>query len=408
MGIAGTAEARRAWSGSALLSHGFRPFFLGGALWAAASMALWIGMLAGPVDLPTRMAPLDWHVHGLLYGFLPAILAGFLLTAIPNWTGRLPVVGWRLLALFALWAAGRVAVSGAAILPGGVPEAVDVAFLLVLAIVAAREIVAGRNWRNLVVLAALLLLAAGNVVFHLEAANGGGAFGYGARIGIGGAVFLILLIGGRIVPSFTRNWLARREPGRLPTPPGRLDAALLGLAAVALAVWIAAPLSVAAALACLAAGIGHLVRLARWAGERTLPEPLVTVLHVGYLFAPLGFLAVAASVLAPGWIAASAALHAWSAGTVGVMTLAVMTRASLGHSGRALSADLATTAIYSAVVLAALLRVGAGIAGTPPGLLELSGMLWIVAFGGFALRYWPILTRPRPAPDRAQPRPSPD
>jgi uncharacterized protein involved in response to NO len=399
-----SAEARRGWTGPAVLSHGFRPFFLGGALWAAAAMALWIGTLSGAIHPPARLAPLDWHVHALLYGFLPAILAGFLLTAIPNWTGRLPVVGWRLLALFCLWLAGRVATTVAAILPAGAAEAVDLAFLLALALLAGREIVAGRNWRNLIVLAAVGLLWVGNLVFHLEAAGGAAASGYGARIGVAVGVFLILLIGGRIVPSFTRNWLARRPTGRLPAPPDWRDAFALGLGGAALALWVAAPNAPAAAILCLAAGLAHLLRLARWAGFRTFAEPLVSVLHAGYLFAPLGFLAVAAAALAPGWIGASAALHAWTAGAVGVMTLAVMTRASLGHSGRALAASPATVGIYAAAVLGALLRVAAGVDGAPVWLADLSAVLWVLAFGGFALAYWPVLTQPRLAPKRPQPR----
>jgi uncharacterized protein involved in response to NO len=401
----GTAAAARAWTGGAFLSHGFRPFFLGGAIWAAVAMALWLGMLTGRVSLPTRMGPVDWHVHALVFGFLPAVVAGFLLTAIPNWTGRLPVVGWGLLALFGLWCAGRAAILVGGRLPPGLAEAIDLAFLLVVAGVAAREIVAGRNWRNLVVLAAVALLWIGNLVFHLDAAQGAAGAGPGARVGIAAGVFLVLLIGGRIVPSFTRNWLARQTPGRLPAPFDRLDAVALGLAAAALALWVAAPGAPAAAAACLLAGLAHFARLARWAGWRTGREPLVTILHVGYAFAPVGFLAMGAAIFLPGLLGVSAAVHAWTAGLIGVMTLAVMTRASLGHSGRALTAGSGTTAIYACVVLAAVARVADGIAGAPAGLLHLSAALWILAFGGFAVLYWPVLTRPRAAARRPQPKP---
>src|SRR5690606_17529927 len=149
-----------------------------------------------------------------------------------------------------------------------------------------------------------------------------------------------------------------------------------------------------------------LLRLGRWAGWRTGAEPLVTILHVGYLFGPLGFLALAAAGLAPESISPSAALHAWTAGSIGVMTLAVMTRASLGHSGRELRAGAGTLFVYASVVIGALLRVASGASGAPAGLLELSGLLWMLAFAGFAFLYWPILTGPRSAPKRPQPRPN--
>lgn len=406
MTMTGTAERMRAWEGHAFLSCGFRPFFLGGAIWAALGMALWIGMLAGGIALPTRLGPIDWHVHALVYGFVPAVVTGFLLTAIPNWTGRLPVVGWSLLGLFALWLAGRIAMLGSTLLPFGVAEAVDLAFLLTVGILALREVVAGRNWRNLVVILVVALFWTGNLVFHIEAAAGAAATGYGTRIGITAILFLTLLIGGRIVPSFTRNWLARRTPGRLPAPFGRFDVATLALAGVALVLWIAAPHATVTLVASLVAGFAHLLRLGRWAGWRTGAEPLVTILHVGYLFGPLGFLALAAAGLAPESISPSAGLHAWTAGSIGVMTLAVMTRASLGHSGRELRAGVGTLFVYASVVIGALLRVASGASGAPAGLLELSGLLWMLAFSGFALLYWPILTGPRSAPKRPQPRPN--
>jgi uncharacterized protein involved in response to NO len=178
----------------------------------------------------------------------------------------------------------------------------------------------------------------------------------------------------------------------------RFDAGALALAAVALAAWVAAPDARATAAACLAAAAAHAVRLGRWAGWRTGAEPLVTVLHVGYLFVPLGFLTVALAILAPSLLTPSAALHAWTAGAVGVMTLAVMTRASLGHTGRPLTAGRATTAIYLAIVAAAALRLASGFAPGQPALLHLSASLWIAAFAGFAAAYFAILTRPRLAP----------
>jgi len=215
-----SAERMRAWHGPALLTYGFRPFFLLGALWAALAMVLWVFALSGALDLPTRLDPVSWHAHAFLFGYLGAIIAGFLLTAVPNWTGRLPVVGWSLGALVALWVAGRAAVLVSATLPVWVAPAIDLSFPLALGAVILREIVAGRNWRNLVVLALLGVFALANLTFHVEALRGiHAAQGVGLRLGLSTVIVMIALIGGRIVPSFTRNWLVKRGATALPAPP---------------------------------------------------------------------------------------------------------------------------------------------------------------------------------------------
>ena len=274
--MGGSMERMRAWNGPAVLSYGFRPMFLGAAIWASGAMALWIGVLGGRVTLPTRFAPVDWHAHELVFGFLPAVIAGFLLTAVPKWTGRMPVVGWPLLALWTTWVAGRAAVLVSGLLPAGVSAAVDLAFLAALAAVIGREVVAGRNYRNLVVLGGVLLLLVANALFHRDAALGAAVQGAGARLGIAVGVFLILLIGGRIVQSFTRNWLAQRG-GPLPAPFGAADWLAMLSAAIALPAWVLAPEARTTGVACLAAGFLHLIRLGRWCGERTLTEPLVLI-----------------------------------------------------------------------------------------------------------------------------------
>ena len=167
-------------------------------------------------------------------------------------------------------------------------------FLVLLAAVAAREIIGGRNWRNLRVLIVLGVLIFGNIVFHAEVLIYGAA-NYGIRIAIAAVVGMIMLIGGRIVPSFTNNWLKRNNPGRLPVPFARFDMAVIAASAVALVAWIAAPVHAGRARCCSSAGVLHFVRLARWAGDRTLGDRLVLVLHVGYAFIPLGFLLLGAA-----------------------------------------------------------------------------------------------------------------
>jgi uncharacterized protein involved in response to NO len=389
-----TAERMRAWRGPAILTYGFRPFFFGAATWAALSMVLWVPMLAGHLALPSAFDPVSWHAHEFLYGYLGAVVAGFLFTAVPNWTGRLPIVGWPLAALAVLWLAGRAAVTLGGGLPPLVVAAVDLAFPAGFAVIVLREIVAGRNWRNLIVLGMLAVFVLGNALFHWEAARGGyAAQGYGLRLGLGAGVMMIAVIGGRIVPSFTRNWLVKRGPGRLPVPPmQRFDKLSLLALLAALLAWVSAPYHVATGFVLLLAGLLHLVRLARWAGDRTLAEPLVTVLHVGYAFLPLGGLALSAEILAPGSVGMAGAQHMWMAGAIGLMTLAVMTRATLGHTGQDLRAGAGTVAIYAVLVLSVLARVGAGVwPGQAAWLHGVSGLAWIAAFGGFSMIYGRLL-----------------
>ena len=378
-----------------LFSYGFRPFFLAGSVWAAVSIFLWIPQYFGEFMLTTALAPRDWHVHEMLYGYLAAVIAGFLLTAIPNWTGRLPVAGLPLAALVAIWVAGRVAMLLPPSLGAAAAAAIDIAFLVALAAVALREVVAGRNWRNLRVLGVLLVLIGGNVVFHAEAAISGAA-DYGIRIGIAAAIGLIMLIGGRIVPSFTHNYLRRLAaqgiPGRLPQSFSRYDAASILCAAAALFAWVVSPLSPAAGALLILAGVLQAIRLARWAGDRTLSDRLVLALHVGYGFIPLGLFLIGLASMRPDLISPSAGVHAWMVGAVGTMTMAVMTRATLGHTGRPLAASRATEALYALVVIAALARVASSFA-YPELLLHVAAFAWFGAFGGFALVYGPMLLR---------------
>jgi uncharacterized protein involved in response to NO len=398
--MATTAEQMRAWTGPAIFSFGFRPFFLGAAVWAAVAMLLWIPMLSGHLSLPTAFDPVSWHAHEFLFGYLAAVVAGFLLTAVPNWTGRLPIVGWPLAGLWSLWLAGRLVIAVSADLRPGVVALVDLSFLAVFALAIGREIVQGRNWRNLIVLAMLTVLLAGNALFHYEAARGDyAASGHGLRLGLGAAIMMIAVIGGRIVPSFTRNWLVRRGEGPLPVPPmQRFDKVALVALAAALLLWMLAPDAQMTGAMLLVSAAMHLVRLARWTGHRTVAEPLVLVLHVGYGFLPLGALAIGAEILWPGMLGMAAAQHLWMAGAVGLMTVAVMTRATLGHTGQALSAGPGTGIIYAAVIAATFARVAAGVwPGAAAWLHPIAGLAWIAAFSGFALAYGKLLLRLPPA-----------
>ncbi len=388
-----TMQQLRAYRGPALFSYGFRPFFLFGAIHAGAMIPLWLVAFAGEISLPTGLAPLDWHVHEMLFGYVAAVIAGFLLTAVPNWTGRLPIHGVPLAMLFAAWLSGRLATTFSDLIGWKAALAIDAAFLILLAAAIAREITVGRKWNNLMVVAIVSLLAATDIAFHLED-HFRGLAEISTRAGIALVVTLVSLIGGRIVPSFTRNWLARRGPGRLPIPFGRFDAIAMLVATFAVIAWVAVPQGPYVAGALGLAGVLHLIRLARWAGDRTLADRLVLILHVAYAFVPAGFFLSALAAL--DLVAPSAGIHAWTGGAVGSMTLAVMTRATLGHTGQALSASLATQAIYASVVVSALARICAALepAYAMP-LLALAGGAWAFAFLGFALAYAPLLCRAR-------------
>jgi uncharacterized protein involved in response to NO len=329
----------------------------------------------------------------MLFGYVAAVVTGFLLTAIPNWTGRLPLQGTPLLLLVIAWLVGRLAVMWSAHLGWAAAAVLDCAFLLLVVLATAREVIAGRNWRNLKVLVPVGVLALANIAFHTEA-HVFGAAAFSLRAAIAAILILIMLIGGRIVPSFTRNWLIREHPGRLPVPFGRFDSIVLAASAAALCFWVTAPQgSWTGSALCLAAGLQG-VRLARWAGERTVRERLVFILHVAYAFVPAGFLL--SGLAAFGIVPPSAGVHAWMAGAGGTMTLAVMTRASLGHTGHDLVAGAGTQALFAAVIVAAFARVaGALVPAWTLAWLHLAAFTWIAAFAGFALMYGPVLFRVR-------------
>ncbi len=376
---------------------GFRPFFLGAGLWSAGAMALWLAQIGDVVVLPSAFEPVVWHAHEMLFGYLAAAVSGFLLTAIPNWTGRLPVRDRQLGLLFALWAAGRLAVAGSALIGAGPAAVIDLAFPSAFAAVMLREILAGGNRRNLPVAGIMTVLVLSNLLTHLEALGVAPTASLGLRLGLADVAVLMTLVGGRVVPSFTRNWLAKRGEAAAPRPFGRIDRLAMAAAVAAGLAWAVMPEAGAAgALALLAAAAGA-ARLAGWRGQRTLSEPLVWVLHLGYAWLVVGFAFIAAAILVPGF-GQTAALHALTAGAMGTMPLAIMTRATLGHTGRELTAGPGTTAIYALVTGAAVLRVLAALSATNwLTLIGLSALAWIAAFALFVGLYAPLLVRPRRA-----------
>jgi uncharacterized protein involved in response to NO len=380
-------------SGPVLFSYGFRPFFLGAGIWAVAAMALWIGALTAGWDIGGSYGAPYWHAHEMLFGYGSAALAGFLLTAVPNWTGRLPVSGTPLVLLFGVWCAGRLVMlvpDGLGLLPSLVIEA---AFLPLLLAICAREIIAGRKWKDIKILAAIATLALANIGFHTLVATSGD-IGLANRLAVSAYVMLVSIMGGRVVPSFTRNWLSKRHVDRLPAPYDWFDTLVLLAGLVALMLWIMVPETVWTGAACGAAALLHLVRLWRWRGWQSWDEKLVLILHLGYGFVPVGFALVALAQL--GWFEPVAALHVFTVGVIGVMTLAIMTRATRGHTGLPMEASWLTTFSYVALLCAALLRPMTSLwpqASTT--LLSAAGACWMVAFALYVVEYGPVLWRQR-------------
>jgi len=394
----------RPYTGPVVLSAGFRPFFLLAALWAAAAIPIWLAVYAGSSIVPSLMPPSVWHVHEMVFGFAAATVAGFLLTAIPNWTGRMPLQGASLAGLVVLWASGRLAVLFSSAIGATTATIVDLAFPAAFLAVVAREILAGRNWRNLPMLAALSLLLIGNLLVHLDLLGLTTTAELGNRLGLATLLMLITLVGGRIVPSFTRNWLTKnRADVAPPASEGPVDRAALIVAGAGLAIWTIAPDGAATPWAVLAAGLAVALRLSRWRGGKTFGEPLLLILHLGYGWLAFGLILLGLDALFP-LLPSTAALHALTIGAVGTMTLAVMTRATLGHTGRPLAAGGGTRLIYGLITLAAVLRVASPLSPSHAELLlVLAGGAWSAAFGLFALFYGSVLMRPQVTGEAARP-----
>ncbi len=383
-------EKRRAYGGPAFFSHGFRPFFFLGACFAVLAIPIWLAGFTHGYSVGEDA--LRWHIHEMLFGYLAAIIAGFLMTAIPNWTGRLPVMGWSLALFAGVWICGRIAM----LFGGGLAvAATDSAFLILLAMFAWREVLSGKNWRNLPVCLFVSLFALGNILFHLETVLAL-PYGIGQRTGLAIAAMLMSLIGGRIIPSFSINWMKRHGVQPDTAPFGSFDKLVLAVTAVTMIGWIAAPFAPLNGYALLIVGFLHLARLFRWRGWKTVAEPLVAILHIAYGWLVLAFLALGAAIVRPDLITPSLALHVLTAGAIGQLTMAVMTRASLGHCGRALEASLGTIAIYALIFIGAALRLIGPVTPLDYSLvMTVSGAVWISGFALFAILYGPMLFTPR-------------
>jgi uncharacterized protein involved in response to NO len=219
----------------------FRPFFLAASVWSAAALTGWFAMLTMGLTFPSRFDPLSWHINEMLFGFVMAAIAGFILTAIPNWTGRAPISGWPLAALVALWLAGRFACLVSALVPFWLATTTDLAFPFVLCAVAAREIISSRSWRNLPMPVPIAVLGIADLLMHLSVAGIAVPTGLGWRLGLAAITVLISVVAGRITPVFTRNWLAKHGVTNLPANHGTIDGVALGTLHAGMIGWVFFP-----------------------------------------------------------------------------------------------------------------------------------------------------------------------
>jgi len=375
-------------AGFVLWALGFRPFYLLASGFAAVSIALWVAQYAGLLPV-AYLGGAVWHGHEMIYGYTVAVIAGFLFTAVRNWTGRpTPAGGW-LIAVCALWLAGRLLVLS----PYGVAAAlVNAAFPVAVAVGIGVPLVRSGNRRNYFFIGLLVLLGAADLAFHLSLL---GVLNLPARLGLQAGLdvvlFVMAVMGGRVIPMFTNNGV----PGANARRNAAVETLALGSVLVLLAADVLPVPSPALALIALVCAVAHGTRLALWDSPKTLRTPLVWILHAAYAWIVIHL--VLRAVAALGWIAEPIAIHALTIGAIGGVTLGMMTRTARGHSARPLVADRAEVACYALVLLAATVRVVGPLVAPEAylGSVVVAGVLWSAAFALYFVRYWPILTRPR-------------
>jgi len=381
---------------SALLSAGFRPFFLLAGISGVVPIVAWLLAFLGDGNTPGDFAPAQWHGHEMIFGFVTAAAAGFLLTAVPNWTRSGPFSGWPLAVLVSIWLGGRLAMwLGAPV--GPLPIAiVDLAMIPVLAFYIGKRIIAHKMRRNYIVLVVLFVLFVANLLMHLEALQVFDDSAWlGLNLGIYVVILLVALISGRVIPGFTANAL-RRQGIEVDTQTPNYMTVIVIASLIAAALFDLFAIEGGEFLAAFAAA-ALLLRMWRWKTFMILNDPLVWVLHAGHLWLVIGFALLALAGFSDA-LERDAALHALTAGAMGTMVLGMMTRVALGHSGRDMQVRAPIVVAYLMVIVGAGLRVIAVIA--PMGssfayLIGAAGVLWAGGYVIFTIVYWPILTRPR-------------
>ena len=374
-----------------LLSYAFRPFFLLNGVFAILIVLAWVMTLHGS-GLPFA-TPL-WHSHEMLIGFALAAVAGFSLTAVANWTGRGAIKGTPLAGLVLFWLAGRFAMIMSFTLPAALVFVLDSLFPILLTLLLGREIISGQSKRNYPLIAIMVSVVILNTFYHLGATLVlPGADRTAIYLLIHTLVLLVVIIAGRIVPSFTANWLRQKGSGDLPVNSDRVNRSALALTILVGLFASFLPLNPVTGILAFAAATVHGFRLSRWKGFATISNPLLFVLHAAYFWLPVGYVLLGCAVF--GWLfTPTAALHALTMGAIGSMVLAVTTRVALGHTGRALQAARLTVLAYWIFTLAVVLRIlGPFNEGHYLLMIDLSALGWVLAFVLFTWVYWPILSR---------------
>jgi uncharacterized protein involved in response to NO len=371
----------------ALWALGFRPFYLLASAYAALSIAIWVLQYSGHFGTALIRGP-SWHGHEMLFGYAIAVVAGFLFTAVRNWTQRPTPTGPTLAAIAALWVAGRILVFTPFPMAAAIVNAL---FPLAVAVGIGVPLVASGNRRNYFFIALLVGASIAVLSFHLASL---GVVEWPERaslqLGLDIVLFIVAVVAGRVIPMFTNNGV----PGAGATRQAWLEKAALGSVLVLLAADALRLPPPAVGVVALAAALANGARLYLWNPWRTLRVPLVWVLHASYLWIPIHLLL--RSLAAFGLFPDNLALHALTIGVIGGMTIGMMTRTARGHTGRPLAAGRSEVVAYALVQLAAIVRVlGPLVSANYVATIVVSSMLWSAAFAIYAVRYWPVLTQPR-------------
>ena len=377
-----------------LFSYTFRPFFLVAAAWAILSVVRWMLILNGIAAAPIGINALYWHGHEMIVGFALAVVAGFVLSAVATWTGRPAVRGLAVAWLVLTWFLGRLAMFSVVAVPPFAAALLDMLFPVSLCFFLGREVFAARNRRNYKVFWIATALAGLNLLFQLGLTGiVDGADYIAMYLMIHGLLLLVTLIGGRVVPSFTANWLRGQGDTTLPRNNLPVDRTATTLTILVGLTVVFFPNRVAIGYLAMSAAVVHAVRVAQWRGLQTIRNPLLFVMHVAYWWLPIGYLMMSAASL--GWaFTPTAALHALTMGGIGGMILAMITRVPLGHTGRPLHASRLTVAAYILLMLAVVVRVSSPWnAAQYLSMVNAAAAGWCLAFAIFLWVYWPVLTQ---------------
>jgi uncharacterized protein involved in response to NO len=372
---------------------GFRPLFLLAGVFATLIIPLWLAILTGLWPTPTYLGPVGWHSHEMLFGYTMAVMAGFLLTAVRNWTNLPTPTGPLLAGLALLWLTARFALVSTAVVPAWLVAVIDLAFLPAVAGVLLPPLWRSRNRRNIAFPFILLALTGANLVIHLQAL---GVLALGSdralQFTLNAVVLIITVIGGRVIPAFTANALPAARVYRLVWA----DVLAVALVIMVLVIDLFPFLHAIAGPVALLAAAANLIRMLHWRFLATRRVPMLWILHIGYVWLIVA-LALKGLVGIVPMVTPSAAIHALTVGTIGGLTLGMMSRVSLGHTGRVIVAPTATTVAFILINVSAIIRMAIPIAMPRfylPGLI-VAGLLWAVAFTLFVIDFAPILTRPR-------------